>query len=129
LITHRTEFGELLGVFDEGDARLAVLSDVLALLGRVGGVDARGNRSRRDRADVGNEPLRAVEPDDRDVIAGFDAKRDERTRGESHLLTIFAPRGRFPTAVPPAVERRMFSARGGRAIEGVDDAGRHWTRR
>ena len=52
-----------------------MLADILAGLGVVGGVNARGDASRRNGSKVGKEPRGRIEPDDVDRVKFVTAQR------------------------------------------------------
>ena len=65
----RLDLRELLGVLDEHDPRLAVMDDVLDLVGRARRVDAGRRAARHHRGVIEDHPLGPVEAEDRDLAA------------------------------------------------------------
>ena len=63
-VARREELRQALGVVGDRHRRLGVVEHVGALLGSVGDEDAGGNRSRRDRGEIGDRPLRPVRRED-----------------------------------------------------------------
>ena len=90
------ELGQLLGVVDDRDVGVAVLGDVVALLGRAGRVDADWNAARVDRRDVADQPLRTVEADQRHRFARLEAQRDQALGRQADLRAVLRPRLALP---------------------------------
>ena len=111
LIAHGAELRQLGVVLYERDASVTVAGNVPALLGRIRGVDARGDRAGGDRPNVGNEPFGAVVAEDDDVLARLDAERDQRASGQTNLLAVLAPGRRLPSSVALATRALDCRAR------------------
>jgi hypothetical protein len=73
---------EVLRLLADDDVGLGVLDDVATLLARVREVDGDDDRARGERAEVGERPFRARAGEERDAIAGRDA-RPRRARRRS----------------------------------------------
>ena len=101
----RLDFGELLVVFHDDDGGLAVVGDVLALLGAVGGVDPGGDSARIDRGDVCDKPLDTIVADNGDPVLTFEPQRHERPRDQANLSAVIAPANALPTLVHLGAER------------------------
>ena len=85
LVPDGEDLGQLLLVLHHEDVGAAVGEHVLARLGRVGGIDAGGQAARKHAAQVGEEPLGAVEADDADAVARLEAQLDKglKDRGQA----------------------------------------------
>ncbi len=77
LVPDGQDLGQLLLVLHHQDVSAAMSQHVLARLCRVGGVNPRGQAARKHAAQVGKEPLRAVEADDAHAVARLQAQFDE----------------------------------------------------
>ena len=71
------ELRDLVGVFAEHDLRSGVVSDVLAFLGQVRGIDGDRGGAGGDDSEVDGDPLQARLSQDAHPIAGLDAGGDQ----------------------------------------------------
>jgi hypothetical protein len=120
-IANRQELLELVVVLDNGHARLAVLGDVVALVGRQGGVDTGRKASRGHATEGGEEPLRPVEPEDGDTLAGLEAERHERPAYLEYRGLVLTPGRRMPAAIPLCAQGRSLTVHRGALGEDVED--------
>jgi hypothetical protein len=80
VVAPRRHLRELAGVLDQHGVRLAVVDDVLDLVGRARGVDPGGRAAGHHRRVIEDHPLGPVEAQDRDLAAAREAQRDQRAR-------------------------------------------------
>ena len=102
-------FARRLGVVGDRYRRLGVVEHVGALLGGVGDEDAGGNRSRRDRGEIGDGPLRPVRREDGEPRPRHHPEPHEAGCRAEDLGTIVAPRGRLPPGGGSVRQRRPIS--------------------
>ena len=89
---------DLLLVLGHEDLRAGVRQEVLHLGRRVGGVDAHAGRPDRQRAHVGEQPLRTVLGVDGDPVAGLDAQVDQRVTDQLDPVPVVGPAHLLPDA-------------------------------
>jgi hypothetical protein len=85
LVPDGEDLGELLLILHHQNIGAAVGEHVLACLRRVCGIDAGGEAAREHAAQVREEPLRAVEADNADAVARFQAQLDEGLERKSRV--------------------------------------------
>ena len=91
MLAHLEILVELLVVFDEQEARVAVVEDVLDLLGRIREIDAVRDAARAHDAHVGVEPCRLGLGQDRNHIAVLQPETDEAEPGPLGDFAVIAP--------------------------------------
>jgi hypothetical protein len=99
LVPPRSDLGELAGVLDDHGVRLAVVDDVLDLVGRARRVDAGRGTAGHHRRVIEDDPLGAIEAEDGDLAAGRKPERDQRARRGADLIDKRLPRRRLPAAI------------------------------
>ena len=112
---------ERLRAVDHRHHRLRVLGDVVALLGRVVGVDAGDARADRHAGQVGDEPLGPVRGEHDDPASGLDAVRHQRARRPRHGLLVAAPADGLPARPALAQHRRPLARALHRRVEHLED--------
>ena len=85
------DFVQLLLILHNKDVALAVLQDILAGLGAIGGVNSGGKSSSKNRGNVRDNPLGRVEPEDADGAILLQAEINEGLGDSSGLLVIIRP--------------------------------------
>ena len=85
------DFVQLLLILHNKDVALAVLQDILAGLGAIGGVYSGGKSSSKNRGNVRDNPLWRVEPEDADGAILLQAEINEGLGHSSGLLVIGRP--------------------------------------
>ena len=78
-------------VLHNEDVALAVLQDILASLGSIGGVDSCGKSSSKNSGQVRDDPLRGVEPENADRAKSLQAEIDEGLGDSSGVLVVSRP--------------------------------------
>ena len=118
---------EVAGVLDDGDRRLRVGGDVLALLGGGGGIDAGREPPGGDRGLVRDEPFRTVEAHDHDPGPRLHAEAHEGPGGAPNLVPVLAPGGGPPGALALAGHGRAVRVGARGRFEDLEDGVGHDT--
>src|SRR5262249_11092732 len=109
LLDHPQDLVHLLLVLGHHEPRVAVVDDVPDLGKRGILVDAHGGGPCRLRGQLGDQPLRPVVADDRDLAAALEAERRQPERQVADALAVAAPAGLPPDAQVLLPQRRAIA--------------------
>jgi hypothetical protein len=93
------DLGQLALILDHHNGSIAVVEDVVAGIGSVGGIDAGRNGTGEDGTDIGYQPFGCVASEDANSLEALQSNRDARLGKLCCLVVVLLPCTRSPNSI------------------------------